>query len=137
MICLDTNMCIAAMSDDASPVFAHLRACKGEGEPLAIPAIVLFELRYGIANSISRGRNELRLRTFLEFGFDILAFNDADAGEAAEIRAALRRAGTPIGPYDVLIAAQARCRSATIATANVREFVRVERLSVIDWSVPG
>jgi predicted nucleic acid-binding protein len=41
--------------------------------------------------------------------------------EAGNIRGALERAGTPIGPYDVLIAAQARRRGATLVTANARE----------------
>ena len=44
------------------------------------------------------------------------------------IRAALAKAGKPIGPYDVLIAAQARRRGATLVTANRREFARVPGL---------
>jgi predicted nucleic acid-binding protein len=46
----------------------------------------------------------------------------------------LERAGTPIGPYDILIAAQARRRNLTIVTANRREFERVPGLTVQDWS---
>ena len=60
-----------------------------------------------------------------------------DAREAGDIRAALERTGTPIGPYDVLIAAQARRRGAMLATANVREFARVPGLRLVDWSAPG
>jgi len=47
-----------------------------------------------------------------------------DAEELGDIRAALERAGTPIGPDDILIAAQARRRSAVLITANDREFAR-------------
>jgi hypothetical protein len=50
------------------------------------------------------------------------------------LRAQLERAGTPIGPYDALIAAQARRRSALLATANTREFTRVPGLKVVDWT---
>ncbi len=53
---------------------------------------------------------------------------------AGEIRAALEKAGTPIGPYDLLIAAQALRRSATLVTANASEFSRVPRLSWQNWS---
>jgi tRNA(fMet)-specific endonuclease VapC len=56
-----------------------------------------------------------------------------DAEEAGAIRAALFRTGIPIGPYDILIAAQARCRSAILVTANIREFARVPALTVENW----
>lgn len=61
-------------------------------------------------------------------------FEPEDAEEAGEIRAELERAGTPIGPHDVLIAAQARRRSALLVTANTTEFIRVPRLRIADWS---
>jgi hypothetical protein len=53
---------------------------------------------------------------------------------AGDIRAVLERQGMPIGPYDCLIAAQARCRGATLVTANGREFDRVPGLLVADWT---
>jgi tRNA(fMet)-specific endonuclease VapC len=46
----------------------------------------------------------------------------------------LARAGTPIGPYDALIAGQARRRGATLVTANQREFARVPGLKTGDWA---
>jgi hypothetical protein len=58
------------------------------------------------------------------------------AEEAGEIRAAIERAGTPIGPYDVLIAAQARRRSALLVTANTGELARVPGLNAEDWATP-
>ena len=60
-------------------------------------------------------------------------FDCEDAREAGEIRAVLEASGQPIGPYDTLIAAQARRRRATLATLNVREFERVPGLRVEDW----
>jgi tRNA(fMet)-specific endonuclease VapC len=63
-----------------------------------------------------------------------LPFEIEDAEEAGDIRAALERAGTPIGPYDILIAAQARRRGAILVTANEHEFARVPGLMVEDWS---
>lgn len=67
----------------------------------------------------------------------VLNFDQDDAREAGEIRATLRAAGTPIGPYDVLIAAQARRRDAVLITTNTREFVRVPGLRIEDWTKPN
>jgi tRNA(fMet)-specific endonuclease VapC len=64
----------------------------------------------------------------------LLSFEAADAGEAADIRAHLKRLATPIGPYDVLIAAQARRAGSTLVTTNTRAFERVPGLMVTDWA---
>jgi len=56
------------------------------------------------------------------------------AEEAGDIRFTLERAGTPIGPFDILIAAQARRRGALLVTANGREFGRVPGLKLEDWA---
>ncbi|MGH7081033.1 MAG: PIN domain-containing protein [Acetobacteraceae bacterium] len=65
--------------------------------------------------------------------FAVLEFDQEDAREAGEIRAALASAGTPIGPYDVLIAGQARARDLILITRNVGEFSRVRGLRIEDW----
>jgi len=71
------------------------------------------------------GENEQKIALFVAAGgLDIPAFEQADAKEAADIRAHLRRLSSPIGPYDVLIAGQTRRAAATLATANGREFER-------------
>ncbi len=62
------------------------------------------------------------------------AFSEEDAMTAGDLRASLDAAGTPIGPYDLLIAAQALRISATLVTANVSEFTRVPGLQWQDWT---
>ncbi len=94
---------------------------------------MLYELWYGIDKSSHRERNAATLDAFLSLDIHPLPFDDDDAREAGDIRAELERAGTPIGPYDVLIAAQARRRGATLVTANHSEFSRVPRLATADW----
>ncbi len=64
----------------------------------------------------------------------MIPFDKEDAIAAGNIRATLALAGTPIGPFDTLIAGQALCRGLTLVTANTREFSRVEGLRVEDWS---
>ena len=51
----------------------------------------------------------------------------------AELRAHLERAGTPIGPHDLLIAAHALALDLTLVTDNLREFSRVPDLRVENW----
>jgi tRNA(fMet)-specific endonuclease VapC len=90
-------------------------------------------MRDGFAKSDRRDQNESMLEQFLGLGIDVLPFEPEDAAHAGNIRAELERAGTPIGHYDYLIAAQARRRAATLVTANSREFARVPGLLVADW----
>jgi tRNA(fMet)-specific endonuclease VapC len=67
-------------------------------------------------------------------GDPTLPFEAEDVAHAGDIRAHPESKGTPIGPYDYLIAAQARRRSAALVTLNVREFSRVPGLIVTDWA---
>jgi tRNA(fMet)-specific endonuclease VapC len=133
MIALDTNVVIAAINLRPAAVRSRLEAEITAGSMIGLPAIVLFELRYGCAKSDRRGRAEAALATFLRLGLSIWPFEAEDAADAGEIRAALERLGTPIGHYDVLIAAQARRRGAALVTANCREFDRVPGLAVQHW----
>lgn len=134
MICLDTNVVVSVLKGRPAHLIERFRRELSQGT-LALPAVVLFELHYGIAKSERRQENAERLALFLEAPVTLVAFDSRDAEEAGEIRAALGRAGTPIGPYDVLIAAQARRRNAILVTANSREFDRVPGLRMEDWAV--
>ena len=95
---------------------------------------MLYELWYGVAHSERRRENAERLRVFLSGGIDVAPFTQEDAVTAGDLRATLEAAGTPIGPYDLLIAAQALRSGATLVTANVSEFARVPSLLWQDWT---
>ena len=136
MICLDTNAVISALNQRTSPVLTRIEHALASGEAIAIASIVLFELRYGAAKSARSERNKQRIADFLAAPIEVLAFDSGDAEEAGDIRAELERTGTPIGPYDILVAAQARRRDALLVTANAREFARVPRLKFEDWAKP-
>ncbi len=133
MIFLDTNVAIAAMSDRPPQIADTIAARRAQSVDVAISSIVLFELRFGIVRSHRKQFNETRLRHFLR-NINIVPFEADDALSAGALRASLAAAGTPIGPYDVLIAGQALRRGATLVTRNVREFGRVEGLMVEDWA---
>ena len=137
MICLDTNAVIAAINARSPGVRTRLEKALAEGVAVGIPVVVWFELRYGAAKSARVQQNLATLAAFLALDVVIWPFDVADAEEAGDIRAALERAGTPIGPYDVLIAAQARRRGALLVTADAREFARVPGLRFEDWARPA
>jgi tRNA(fMet)-specific endonuclease VapC len=60
-----------------------------------------------------------------------------DAYATGHLRALLTRAGTPIGPYDVMIAGTALARGLILITANTREFSRVPGLELENWRLPS
>ncbi len=136
MIGLDTNAVIAAINRRAPRVRDRLEQTLVDGVAVGIPAIALYELWYGIKKSAWPRENAAALATFLTLDVTPWPFEPEDAEEAGDIRAALERAGAPIGPYDVLIAAQARRRGALLVTANAREFARVPGLKTEDWALP-
>ena len=134
MICLDTNAIIAALNPKRLPIRDRLEKAISQRTAVAIPTIVLFELWYGIKKSARPQKNAAAFAEFLTLNLITWPFESADAEQAGEIHAVLRRAGTPIGPYDLLIAAQAHRRGAVLITANEREFARVPGLRFEDWT---
>jgi tRNA(fMet)-specific endonuclease VapC len=134
MICLDTNIAIYVINRRIPTVRFRLAEQLRLGTEIGFPAIALFELRYGHARSDRRAESDRLLAEFLAPGIVVLPFESEDAAHAGDIRANLESKGTPIGPYDCLIAAQARRRGATLVTANIREFGRVPGLLLADWA---
>ena len=127
----DTNICIALINDTSPILLTRLRGRRSE--EIGIPSPVAFELYFGAFKS--RGPN-LNLAVIDRMAFEIVAFDAADARAAGAIRRDLEARGQPIGPYDLLIAGQARARDLVLVTANVREFARVDGLRLEDWSAP-
>jgi tRNA(fMet)-specific endonuclease VapC len=131
---LDTNAVIALLRDEPAIFRKRLRRAVSRGAAIAVSSIVLYELWYGVARSARRRENAERLRVFLSGGIEVSAFDEEDAKAGGELRATLEGAGTPIGPYDLLIAAQALRTGTTLVTANVSEFARVPGLDWQDWT---
>ena len=128
---LDSNACIALLNASSRSLSA--RARRHSPASIGVPSPVAFELCYGAFKSRERDRN---LGLLDRMAFEIVPFDAADARMAGLIRAELEARGRPIGPYDLLIAGQARARALVLVTANAREFERVDGLEVEDWSAP-
>ena len=134
MILLDTNAVIAILNNRPPAVRDRLRAALSTEAAIGVSSVVVYELWYGVARSQRRSENAERLRVFLSGDIDVIAFDDEDAQKAGDLRAQLEAAGTPIGPYDLMIAAQAVRLGARLVTANVSEFARVPGLDWEDWT---
>ena len=99
---------------------------------IAIPAIVIYELEYGIAKSSSPKKRQAQLNEICSL-VNILPFGDKEALSSATIRAKLEKKGTPIGPYDILIAGTALEHQGVLVTNNLKEFSRVPKLKTENW----
>ena len=125
---LDTNAVIALLNDASSR--AAQRTRRQRPTDVAISAIVVHELFYGAFKS-RRVTQNVAVIDALQFA--VLEFDREDARRAGEIRAVLASKGSMIGPYDVLIAAQAVARDMILVTNNANEFGRVPGLRIEDW----
>lgn len=132
---LDTNACIALINGTPKEVRRRFHRAINKDAIMLVSSVVAFELWYGVAKSQRKEANTQRLEAFLAGPLEWTPFDEEDAREGGRVRAGLEIAGTPIGAYDVLIAAQARRRGATLVTSNVGEFDRVTSLKWEDWAV--
>jgi len=127
---LDTDTCIYALKQNPA-VLKHLLA--QSREDIAISVITEAGLRTGAAKSTS-GVTTLRLVENFLRPLGVLEFTSNDAASYAQVRAKLERAGTPMGPLDTLIAAQAVARKLVLVSNNQSEFSRVAGLRLDNWA---
>ena len=126
---LDTNIVSDVARFPRGSVAEHIAAV-GERQ-VCTSIVVAAELRYGAARRRS-DRLTRRIETILT-AIDVLALDEPADRRYAELRTHLDRRGTPIGPNDLLIAAQALALDLTVVSANVDEFMRVPGLRIENW----
>ena len=131
MYLLDTNICIYAIKGMYPEIAKKLLAI--HPDKIKVSSVTVMELEYGASKSKWGGRSRNAMREFLA-SFDILPFSERDAECCGLIRAKLALSGTPIGAYDIMIAAQGLTNKLTVITHNVSEFSRVPGLDVEDWT---
>jgi tRNA(fMet)-specific endonuclease VapC len=114
-------------------LLARCRQAQREGHRVGISAITISELEYGARKS---GRYEEEIGAVWKILTPFEAF-DYDAvncpGHYGHIRHELGKAGQTIGAMDLLIAAQALGREATLVTNNLEHFQSVPGLKVTTW----
>ncbi|CAK0767900.1 tRNA(fMet)-specific endonuclease VapC [Gammaproteobacteria bacterium] len=126
---LDSNICIAWLKNNRVVVQRLIVA--GEHQ-VYLCSPVKAELWFGACKSQRSAENQANLTRFFNY-FISLPFDDQAALLAGNIRAQLAGKGTPIGPYDLQIAAIALAHELVLVTHNTREFSRVPELLLEDW----
>lgn len=127
---LDTNAVIGLMKGHPG-ILAHVRQV-GRRQ-LRLCATVEGELWFGVAKSARVEENSERLLQLMAW-LPSLPFSGHATRRFGEIRAQLARQGTPIGPYDLQIAAIALAEDLILVTNNTAEFERVPKLRFEDWT---
>tara|TARA_R110001606_G_scaffold1937_17_gene7946 strand:- start:15882 stop:16295 length:414 start_codon:yes stop_codon:yes gene_type:complete len=131
---LDTNICIFTIKNKPSTVRETFRQCQDQ---LCISSVTFMELMYGTERS-ARPRENLAVVEGFAARLTVLDYDPGAAMHTGQLRAELARAGTPIGPYDQMIAGHARSLGLILVTHNTGEFERVPGLRIEDWlSQPG
>lgn len=127
---LDSNICIFTVKNRP----AHMREVfnRHHGQ-MCISAVSLMELIYGAEKSASPERNLAVVEGFAA-RLDVLPYDEIAASHTGQLRAELAKSGTPIGPYDQMIAGHARSLGLIVVSNNRREFDRVPGLRVEDWA---
>jgi tRNA(fMet)-specific endonuclease VapC len=127
---LDTNVCVDYLNGRHEKVVERVQRCAPTD--LALSSVVVAELRYGADRSARPKANHARLDVLLA-EIPVLDFDLEAAAAYGRLRSRLEAAGSPIGPNDMLIAAQAVARELTLVTDNHGEFRRVKGLRVENW----
>lgn len=130
---LDTDICSYVMKRSSDLLLKRLQ--KVPVSDVCVSVITKSELLYGVEVSPRRQQDEAALNSFLNY-VDVLDFPEKASSHYAQIRAHLKNLGTMIGGNDLLIAAHARSLGLKLVTHNTREFGRVPKLAMEDWTTP-
>ena len=128
---LDTNICIYLIKNKNQQLINNI--IKHSTLDICISSIVYSELMYGILHSKQVERNLLALTLFLK-NIEIIDFDSEAAIEYGIIKNELFKKGLPIGPFDCLIAAHAKSLDYILVTNNEKEFKRIDKLNIENWS---
>jgi tRNA(fMet)-specific endonuclease VapC len=128
---LDTDICIYIAKQKPRGVLARLQRLKPGDVGMSI--VTYLELVFGAWKSQHREANLLRIQE-LEREIPVLPLEASSGRHYGQVRAELERRGSPIGAYDLLIAAHALSLGLTLVTNNAREFRRVPQLIVENWA---
>lgn len=130
---LDTNAWVQFLRNRHALLVQRIKA--RQPSELRSCSIVAAELYHGCLLTQKPAANRAKVDSVLQ-PYLSLPFDDAAADVHARIRRHLESLGTPIGFYDLQIAAIALANGCTLVTHNTNEFSRVPGLSLEDWEAP-
>ena len=126
---LDTNIVIYTMKNRPPEVRA---AFMQHNDQMAISSITYMELVYGAENSSNPEANLVAIEGFVA-RLEVLDYDTNAAAHTGQLRAELAKQGTPIGPYDQMIAGHARSLGLVLVSNNEKEFARVPGIRLENW----
>ena len=129
---LDTNICSYIIRNKPQSIKEKLQEVE-QNHTVVLSSIVVSELLYGATK-----KNSLKLTKIVSAFIDnfiIYDYSKVSAQSYANIRTDLEKRGQIIGANDLLIASHALSLGAILVTNNTREFERVEKLVLKDWSL--
>ncbi len=126
---IDTNTCIYFIKG-----LYNLKSKFEQIDPdnCFISEITLAELKYGVENSEKREKNQKVLDNFLTGIKIVPIYHSLDL--YAKEKARLRKAGTPIDDFDLLIGVTSVTHNLVMVTNNTKEFVRIDGITLEDWT---
>lgn len=98
-----------------------------------ISAITLMEIEYGLKLSPERQKKIRPIWTPLLQHIQVIPYSEHCAISTASIRSNLKTVGSPIDPFDILIAGTALAHNLILVTSNVKEFDRIPEITVENW----
>lgn len=125
---LDTNICAFILRGKYN-IASHLLDVGIDNCHISI--ITYIELYYGAINSKNVGRNIRQVEEFAR-QIDVMPIDDIVHEYAVE-KVKLRRAGTPIDDFDLLIGATALAHGMTIVTENIRHMEKIDNIEIENW----
>ena len=129
---LDTCVISDFVKGDAN---VHARLKAERPSDIAISSVTLMEIHYGLALNLGRAKKINPIIQSVLQMITVLPYEDKESLATAHIRALLKQQGTPIGPYDVMIAGTAQANELIMVTSNTDEFQRVQGLTLEDWKI--
>ena len=130
---VDTNVCVNLLRNKDPLLTRRFHAHKPAD--IVLCSVVISELYYGAALSQQPHPHQAKIRVFAQ-PYSSLPFDDVAGKIYGELRADLKKRGTPIGVYDLMISSIALASSLIVVTHNTKEFGRVPGLTLEDWQTP-
>jgi predicted nucleic acid-binding protein len=131
LVCIDTSFLIALLRRDPNAK-AKLESFVEDGERITTTPICACELFAGAYKAKKRDLEIRRVKEFLS-RMELLELSTQACERFGRVRSELESAGTPIGDFDIMIAAIALAHNQAVLTNDVEHFQRIPGLTVETW----
>lgn len=125
---LDTNICIYFLKGLYN---LDQKIEKAETENCFVSEITIAELKFGVENSDNKEKNQKTVDDFVSKFTVIPIFNSLNI--YAREKARLRKKGTPLDDFDLLIGSTAISNNLILVTRNVSDFERLDGIEIENW----